>query len=340
MKSLLRSQHAPLLATLVVLLALFTTASVLYDGFFSLRVVSNLVGDNAFLGIAAVGMTFVILSGGIDLSVGSMLAFTTILIATLVQNHHVPPVIAMLTALVIGTAFGALMGFLIQRYELPPFLVTLGGMFFARGMAFVISQESIGITNKFYDAAQGFGLPLSDRVSLPLTALILLAVFVAGAVLAHATRFGRNVFAIGGSESSARLMGLPVNFTKIAVYALSGLCSVIAGIVATFYMGSGNPAFGVGFELDVIASVVIGGTLLTGGVGTIAGTLIGVLIFGTIQTALNFDGRLNSWWLRIAIGLLLLLFILFQRFLSKVSALSAQTEGKFDGRKPPAIIHS
>jgi simple sugar transport system permease protein len=229
------------------------------------------------------------------------------------------------------------MGFLIQRYDLPPFLVTLGGMFFARGMAFVISQESLGITNQFYDAAQSFGLPLSDRVSLPLTAMLLLVVFVLGAILAHSTRFGRNVFAIGGSESSARLMGLPVNFTKIAVYGLSGLCSAIAGIVATFYMGSGNPAFGVGFELDVIASVVIGGTLLTGGVGTIAGTLIGVLIFGTIQTALNFDGRLNSWWLRIAIGLLLLLFILFQRFLSKMSARSAATESNFDAPKPQSI---
>jgi ribose/xylose/arabinose/galactoside ABC-type transport system permease subunit len=339
-KSLLRSQHAPLLATLVVLVALFTAASLLYEGFFSLRVVSNLLGDNAFLGIAAVGMTFVILSGGIDLSVGSMLAFSTILIATLVQNHQVPAPIAMLVALIIGASFGALMGFLIQRYELPPFLVTLGGMFFARGMAFVISQESIGITNKFYDAAQAFGLPLSDRVSLPLTAVIVLVVFAIGAILAHSTRFGRNVFAMGGNEASARLMGLPVNFTKVAVYALSGLCSAIAGIVATFYMGSGNPAFGVGFELDVIASVVIGGTLLTGGVGTIAGTLIGVLIFGTIQTALNFDGRLNSWWLRIAIGLLLLLFILFQRFLSRVSALSAQAEGKIEAPKTPAIIHS
>ncbi len=324
MKSLLRSQHLPLAATMLVLVILFTTASLLYESFFSLRVVTNLFGDNAFLGIAAVGMTFVILSGGIDLSVGSMLAFTTVLVATLVNVHHVPPLLAISIALGVGTLFGAAMGFLIYRYELPPFLVTLGGMFFARGLAFVVSKESLGIAHPFYESVQEFGVKLSDRASLPATALIFLALFGGGVCLAHYTRFGRNIYAIGGSESSARLMGLPVGFTKIAVYALSGFCSALAGVVATFYMGSGNPALGLGFELDVIASVVIGGTLLTGGVGTLAGTLTGVLIFGTIQTALSFDGRLNSWWLRIAIGTLLLLFILFQKFLSRTSTASVQ----------------
>jgi simple sugar transport system permease protein len=208
------------------------------------------------------------------------------------------------------------MGFLIHRYELPPFLVTLGGMFFARGMAFVISQESVGITHAVYDRVLEFGLPLGEKASLSATALVFLFVLIVGAVLAHWTRFGRNVLALG-NEASARLMGLPIGSTKITVYALSGLCSALAGIVSTFYKSSGNPADGIGFELDVIASVVIGGTLLSGGIGTMAGTLTGVLIFGTIQTVLIFDGRLNSSWLRIVMGLLLLLFILFQRFLSR-----------------------
>ncbi len=317
MRSLFRSQHLPLAATVFVLAALFSVASVRYEGFFSWRVVANLLGDNAYLGIAAVGMTFVILAGGIDLSVGSVLAFTTIFVATLVQNHNVSPLIAIPLAIAIGTTFGAGMGFLIQRYELPPFLVTLGGMFFARGMAFVVSQESVGITNPIYDKVLEFGLPLGEKASLSATALAFVVFLGVGALLAHWTRFGRNVFALGGNETSARLMGLPVASTKITVYALSGFCSALAGVVSTFYKGSGNPADGVGFELDVIASVVIGGTLLTGGVGTMAGTLTGVLIFGTIQTVLNFDGRLNSSWLRIAMGLLLLLFILFQRFLSR-----------------------
>ena len=300
-------------------LGLYAFAAWKYEGFFTLRVFVNLLGDNSFLAIAAVGMTFVILSGGIDLSVGAVLAFTTIFIATLVGKHGVHPVAAIAIALALGTALGSGMGWLIHRYELPPFLVTLGGMFFARGMAFVVSQESVEIAHPFYSAVQGFGIPLSDLVGLPTTALVFLMVFAAGVFLAHHTRFGRNVYAIGGSESSARLMGLPVARTKVTVYALSGLCSALAGVVASFYMGSGNPAIGIGFELDVIASVVIGGTLLTGGVGTLAGTLAGVLIFGTIQSALVFDGRLNSWWLRIVVGGLLLSFILFQRFLSRTS---------------------
>src|SRR5688500_4353903 len=146
-------------------------------------------------------MTFVILSGGIDLSVGAVLAFTTILIATLVgKGMH--PAGAIAIALALGTTFGGSMGWLIHRYELPPFLVTLGGMFFARGMAFVINQESIEIAHPFYSAVQEFGVPLGERVALPATALVFLAVFLMGVFLAHYTRFGRNVYAIGGSEGS------------------------------------------------------------------------------------------------------------------------------------------
>ena len=319
MQSLRSFRHLSFAATALVFVGLYGFAAWKYEGFFTLRVFINLLGDNSFLAIAAVGMTFVILSGGIDLSVGAVLAFTTIFIATLVGKHGVHPAAAIGISLGLGTMLGAGMGWLIHRYELPPFLVTLGGMFFARGMAFVVSQESVEIAHPFYSGVQEFGIPLINRVGLPATAVVFLVVFAAGVFLAHHTRFGRNVYAIGGSESSARLMGLPVARTKVTVYALSGLCSALAGVVGSFYTGSGNPAIGVGFELDVIASVVIGGTLLSGGVGTIAGTLAGVLIFGTIQSALVFDGRLNSWWLRIVVGALLLLFILFQRFLSRTS---------------------
>jgi galactofuranose transport system permease protein len=309
MKEFLRSPHLPLAATVLVLGALFATASVLYPGFFSARVLVNLFGDTSFLGIAAVGMTFVILSGGIDLSVGSVLAFTTIFIATLV-DAGVHPLLAIGPALLIGTLFGSFMGLLIHRYELPPFLVTLGGMFFARGMAFILRSESLGITHPMYRAVDDMGLQLTRQATLSATGMLFIAMVAFGFVLLHYTRFGRNVYAIGGNETSARLMGLPVGATKIGVYAFSGFCAALAGVTTTFYMGSGNPALGFGFELDAIASVVIGGTLLTGGVGTMLGTLAGVLIFGTIQTALVFDGRLSSWWLRIAIGALLLGFIL------------------------------
>jgi simple sugar transport system permease protein len=306
----------PLLVTAVVLIALFVTACLMYPGFGSMRVVANLFSDNAVLGVVAVGMTFVILSGGIDLSVGSVVAFTTVLIATMMRRG-MPPLAAMAVALVLGAAFGLGQGMLIQRYELPAFLVTLGGMFLARGLAFAVNRESVGIAHPVYARLQEMSLPLGGRASLPAVAVIFLSVFAGAWVIAHLTVFGRNIYALGGSLESARLMGLPVGRTRPAVYAVSGLCSALAGIVATIYTSSGNPVTGAGLELDAIAAVVIGGTLLTGGVGYLVGTLLGVLIFGTIQSALVFDGRLNSWWLRIAVGTLLLAFILLQRAFSQ-----------------------
>jgi len=316
-------QHLPLVITLVMLAGLYITASLMYPGFFSGLVAANMIGDNASLGIAAVGMTLVILSGGIDLSVGAVLGFTTILMAVLMQRGNVPPLLAAAVCLGVGAGLGLAMGFLIDRFDLPPFLVTLSGMFFARGLGFMISAESLEIKNPLYDRLSGFSLPLAGKAALSVPALAYLAVFAAGVVLTHQRQFGRNIFALGGSEPSARLMGVAVGRTKMAVYTLSGFCAALAGLVSTVYTGSGNPSLGVGFELDVIAAVVVGGTLLTGGVGSQIGTLAGVLIFGTIQTALLFDGRLNSWWLRIAIGGLLLLFILLQRLFSKLNLSSA-----------------
>ncbi len=319
MKKILASTHLPLVITLLMLAVLFSTASFLYEGFFSGRVMTNLIGDNASLGIAAIGMTTVILSGGIDLSVGAVLGFTTIFVAVLIQRHHTPPMLAIALGLGIGTLLGLLMGFLIDQFDLPPFLVTLGGMFFARGLGFMVSPESVGIEHPFYNHLAEFAIPLGGKAALSSSALIYIAAFAFGILLTHQTPFGRNIYALGGSEASARLMGVPVGRTKLLLYALSGFCAALAGVVSTIYTGSGNPTLGVGFELDVIAAVVVGGTLLSGGVGSQIGTLAGVLIFGTIQTALVFDGRLNSWWLRIAIGALLLVFILLQRLLSKLN---------------------
>jgi simple sugar transport system permease protein len=304
----------PVLTTALVLVVLFAVAAACYPGFLSRRVIANLLGDNAFLGITAIGLTFVILSGGIDLSVGAVVAFTATFVASSVA-HGWHPLMAAGAALMLGLALGAVMGGLIHAFALPPFLVTLGGMFLARGMAFVVSMESVGIDHPLYARLLDLAVPLGGRARLSVPALVFLVLVCAASLVAGWTRFGRNVYAVGGSEASAVLMGLPVGRTKVLVYTFSGWCSALAGVVATLYMGSGNPAMGVGLELDAIAAVVIGGTLLSGGVGGVVGTLFGVLIFGTIQMALVFDGRLNSWWLRIAVGVLLLLFILLQRAL-------------------------
>ncbi|MBL9207785.1 MAG: sugar ABC transporter permease YjfF [Opitutaceae bacterium] len=307
-------RHLPLLVTAGIFVLLFGAASVAYEGFLSLRTLTSLLTDNAFLGIAAVGMTLVIFSGGIDLSVGAVIGFTSIFTATLIERTQVPPGVAWVLALAAGTAMGGGMGALIHFYRLPPFLITLAGLFLARGAAFWINTESVGIGHAVYNRLSAFEVPVGPA-SLTAGAVVLLAVLVLGYGLAHHTRLGRTLLAMGGSEQSALLMGLPIGAAKVGVYALNGFCGALAGIVATLYTGSGNPSMGVGLELDAIAIVVIGGTLLTGGRGHLVGTILGILIFGTIQAAILFDGRLSSWWMRIVVGGLLLAFVLLQRLL-------------------------
>ena len=310
-------KYIPLLATAAVLLAVFGSGSLLYPNFGTPRVLVNLLNDSAFVGVAAVGESFVILSGGIDLSVGSMVAFVGILIAKLLQAGC-DPFLAMGIAVGVGTVSGAVMGCLIYFFELPPFLVTLAGLFCLRGLGFVINPESIGIDHPFYgQVLPELSILVAPKAVLPFTAMCFLASIIIGTLLASFTRFGRNVYAIGSNENSARLMGLPIGRTKIMTYALAGCFSALGGVVATFYMQSGNPASFVGLELDAIASVVIGGTLLTGGVGFIPGTLMGVLILGLIQQIIIFNGTLNSWWTKIVIGALLLVFIVLQKLISR-----------------------
>jgi galactofuranose transport system permease protein len=308
-------RHLPLLTTAAILVALFVAASLAYDGFFSGRVLVNLFADNAFLGIAAVGMTLVIFSGGIDLSVGAVIGFTSIFTATMVTGRGMHPALAWPLAVAIGAALGAGMGTLIQVFRLPAFLITLAGMFLARGAGFWLNTDSVGIQHPWYDGIANFDLAIGDAVHIPAAALILFGVVVVGYIVGHHMRFGRTLLAMGGNEQSALLMGLPVGAAKIGVYTLNGACAAVAGIVATLYTGSGNPSMGIGLELYAVAVVGIGGTLLAGGRGHMAGTLLGVLIFGTIQAAILFDGRLSSWWMRIVVGALLLAFILLQRFL-------------------------
>jgi galactofuranose transport system permease protein len=302
----------PLAITILLFLGMAAFGAIRYEGFLSPQVFLNLLIDNAFLCVVAVGMTFVILSGGIDLSVGAVIALTTMISATLL-NAGWNPFAAMALVLLAGAAFGALQGFLIQRFGLAPFIVTLAGMFLARGCCYLISTESIPINDTTYSAIAQARIAVGFGASLTVGAIIALAVVLAAIYIAHSTEFGRTVYAIGGGEASARLMGLSVDRTKIGVYLLSGLCAALAGIVMTFYMLSGYSLHAVGLELDAIAAVVIGGTLLAGGVGYVAGTLFGVLILGIIQTLIAFDGSLSSWWTKIVVGALLLLFCLLQR---------------------------
>lgn len=307
-------RHVPVLATLALLLVMYAVGVSQYRAFSNVQVVFNVFIDNGFLLVVAVGMTFVILTGGIDLSVGSVVALTAMVSASLLQDGTHPAVV-MVAALLIGPVLGFLMGCVIHFFEIQPFIVTLAGMFFARGMCNFISDSSIPITDGFWTAMsqERIGDPRGNFVSI--SVLIAFAVVVIGAVALAYTRLGRNVYAIGGNQQSALLMGLPVGETKIAVYTISGLCSAIGGILLSFYTLSGAPLIAVGMELDAIAAVVIGGTLLTGGSGYVLGTVLGVLVLGVIQTLITFDGSLSSWWTKIVIGGLLFAFILLQRLI-------------------------
>jgi simple sugar transport system permease protein len=306
-------RHVPVLGAIAVFVATAAFGSLAYSGFFSLQVFLNLLIDNAFLLIVGVGMTFVILSGGIDLSVGAVIALTTMVSAALVEQHHWGPATAIPLVLAMGTAFGALMGWLITRFRLQPFIVTLAGMFLARGLCYLISIESSSITDAGYSAIAQTRIPLGADASITVGASLALAMLALGIWLAQGTEFGRTVYAIGGNENSAVLMGLRVARTTVLVYTFSGFCSALAGVVFTFYMLSGYGLHAIGLELDAIAAVVIGGTLLSGGFGYMIGTLFGVLILGVIQTLISFDGSLSSWWTRIVIGALLLVSCLLQR---------------------------
>ncbi|CCM75670.1 galactofuranose ABC transporter, permease protein YjfF [Rhizobium mesoamericanum] len=318
----MNSKYLPLLATVVIFALSYAICTMQYPNILSTRVIGNLLTDNAFLGIAAVGMTFVIISGGIDLSIGSIIAFTGVFLAVILQNTTIHPLVAFVLVLIITTAFGAAMGAIIHYLEMPAFIVTLAGMFLARGMAFVLSIDSIPINHDYYTTLTGLYYKLPGGGRLTLIGGVMLLVFAAGIFLAHRTRFGTNVYALGGGSQTAQLMGVPVGRTTIQIYALSGFLAGLSGIVFSLYTSAGYSLAAVGVELDAIAAVVIGGTLLTGGAGFVAGTFIGILIQGLIQTYITFDGTLSSWWTKILIGLLLFAFILMQKVILFLSSMN------------------
>jgi ribose/xylose/arabinose/galactoside ABC-type transport system permease subunit len=315
----MKSPYFTSLVTVVLLIAMLGIGGAAYPGFLSTQVVFNLLIDNAFLLVLAIGMGFVILSGGIDLSVGSVLALSTMVAAWLLHTMHWPPLAVIALVLVGGLLFGAGMGAMIHYFKLQPFIVTLAGMFLARGLCYLISINSITIEDPLYVAMSTTQVPVLGGFVSP-SVLLALGMLALAIFVAHYTPFGRAVYAIGGNEQSALMMGLPVARTKVLVYAFSGFCASLAGVLFSFYMLSGYGLHAQGTELDAIAAVVIGGTLLTGGYGYIAGALSGVLVLGTIQTLIAFDGTLSSWWTRIVIGVLLFIFCVVQRLMTMGAA--------------------
>ena len=302
--------NAFLLTTITIFILVYFLGGQLYPAMRKTQVFFNLFINTASLLIVAIGMTFVIITKGIDLSVAGMIALTSAASASLLDKGA-SPVVVMPLMLAMGIAFGFTLGCIIHFLKVEPFIVTLMGLFFARGMAYVITLEALPIQDATYRflALTKVHIPFLAKEYVYIPSLVGPVLLLVAIYLSYYTRFGRTVYAIGNNEQSARLMGLPVGRTKITVYAFSGFCSALAGIVWSISLLSGYGGYAPGMELDAIASVVIGGTLLTGGVGSVIGTVFGVLINGIIITILQFNGTLSSWWTRIGVGALTLIFI-------------------------------
>ena len=314
----------PVIGTLVTLGVMLAVGQARYStdssSFVDMPLLTNLLRDNAYLLVLAVGLTFVILTGGIDLSVGAVVALVGLVVARLLEAGAPLPFV-LVAGVLVGTVCGAIIGTLVQVFDLQPFIASLAVMFLARGLATVVANnESVAIRDPGFVAIADWSLAFGDgrgtwRINL--NVLIALAVLAVAFVVLHRTRFGRTVYGLGAGDmgNAVGLMGLRGERARFWVYVISGTCAGIAGLQFALYLRSGYALTGIGFELNAIAAVVIGGTMLTGGAGFVLGSSVGVLIFGLIQGLIAREGLGDSWWARIFVGAVVLVFIVLQRVL-------------------------
>ncbi|OUQ78573.1 sugar ABC transporter permease YjfF [Flavonifractor sp. An100] len=323
-----------LLITILLFIALYAAGCVAYSskGFTNLQTFLNLFRTNAGLICVACGMTCVMLTGGIDISVGSLVALDCMLLAYGMSEWQLSAPVMVALVLIIGVVFGLVQGYCVGYLQIQPFIVTMAGMFFARGMTAVISTNQLSITAEinqlFYDVANfRIYLPFGGTVNragklimpyIGIGVVIALVVLVVIFLVLRYTKFGRSLYAVGGSEQSAAMMGLDVKKTKLKAYVLSSFLCSIGGICYCMNTMSASVSQATGMEMDAISSAVIGGTLLTGGVGNVIGTLFGVLINGTISTIVQTNGKLASSWPNILTAALLCFFIVLQSIFAKL----------------------
>ena len=322
---------------LILLALVCIIATARYEAFLMPENLLNVLRQNSMLGIIAVGMTFVILTGGIDLSVGSLLALAGVISAFLADK-------GLIVALVAAVAATALLGFIngviIAKARIQPFIVTLGMMIAARGLTLALTNEQnvrispaatdfswlgqssinfSGWINYLPQSITNF-IPawIAQILVIPMPVIVLIIVYAIFWVVLNYTRFGRHVFAVGDNDEAARLMGLNINRVTILVYTISGLLAGLAGVILASRLHTGSPVEGVGRELDAIAAVVVGGTLLTGGKGSLISTLDGVLLLGVIFNIFNLEGQISPWWQLVLRGGILLAVVVLQNRLTRV----------------------
>ena len=292
---------------LISLLILFLAATILYKNFLHTRNITNVLRQVSMLGLVSFGMTFVILIGGIDLSVGSIVGLSAVMTAYFTRFGILP---AVLVPIAVGLVIGLLNGVLITYARIVPFIGTLVMMIALRGFIYIFTDMTTIPVDKAHDYFKVLGR--GYFLKLPIPAWIMIATVLIFSYILKFTSFGRAVYALGGNEEAAEMMGLKVNKIKISCYVINGGMAAFAGCILASRLGAGQFVAGTGWELDSIAAVVVGGTLLTGGQGKIVNTLIGVLIFGIITNIINLNGSINSWWQVIITGLLLLFVVILQ----------------------------
>jgi galactofuranose transport system permease protein len=282
-----------------------------YDHFLGLFNISSVLRYNSMFALVSLGMCFVIMTGGIDLSVGATAALGSV-VSALLSPYGI--IIGTLGGVGAGLCIGLLNGIFIVRLRILPFIATLAAMLAANGAALLLAKDqsiSVSYDSGFTDIGQ------NDFYNIPIPALIAAVLYVVGSIVLNYTSAGRTVLAIGGNEDASRLMGLPVNRVKFLVYVVSGCLAGLAGVILASQFGAGQPIEGVGWELAAIASVVVGGTLLTGGLGSVGATLAGVMLLGLIFNVLNFENgmgliSLSAYWQSVIRGVFLLIVVILQ----------------------------
>ena len=303
MFSTLISKHG----SLVALALMLVIASAVYPEFRTVRNITNVLRQMSMVGLSAIGMTFVIISGGIDLSIGSTIALSGIL-AAMLSGINLP--LAILVPLLVGAMVGLANAFIVTKLGVVPFIATLAVQMAVRGIAYVITDmKSISTadeTGVFTFIGRGYVL------GIPFPVLVFIIVALVAALISTRTAYGRSTYAIGGNENAARMMGIRVERSKTISFVATGVLSGLAGVILCSRLGAGQPLGGQGWEMDAIAGVAIGGTLLSGGVGGIGKTVCGVLIMGFIKNIINLQGNVNSYWQNIIMGMIILAVIIIQ----------------------------
>ncbi len=330
----INSNSILLIITIVLFVVMYGAGCIVYadKGFTHLQTFLNVLINNAGLLCVACGTTCVMLTGGIDISVGSLVAMDCMFLAVGMEEWGLKSPVLMILVLLIGVVFGAVQGFCIAYLDIQPFIVTMAGLFFARGMTAVISTNQVSIvsdelfvklSNMKLNIPFGIGAYTNKKgiLQVPyvrISVIIALVIVVLIYLMLKYTKFGRSIYAVGGNSQSATLMGLDVRKTKMKTYVLASFLASIGGICYCLNTMSGTTSQATGFEMDAISSAVIGGTLLTGGVGNVVGTLFGVMINGTISTLVKSNGKLVSSWANIVTAILLCFFIVLQAILANI----------------------